>query len=71
MVGKFFDPCLNFPTIYTGEQIVNELIISQVGILLYYLKYSIHFLNFKIYCFPLIYRLRKQLKKEKLVQNLS
>ena len=51
MVGKFFDHCLNFPTIYTGEQIVYELNISPVGLLLYYVKYMVHFLNFKSYCF--------------------
>ena len=42
-----------------------------MGILLYYLKYLVNFPNFKSYCFPLIYQIEKQLKKEKFVQNLS
>jgi hypothetical protein len=60
-----------FPNHLHRGTIVEELIISPVGILLYYLKYLVNFPNFKSYCFPLIYRIKKKLKKEKFVLNLS
>ena len=48
MFGKFIDHCLNFPNIYAGIRIN----FSLVGILLYYFKYLVNFLNCKSYCLP-------------------
>ena len=59
-----------FPNHFHRGKIVYELIISPVWILLYNVKYIVNFLNFKSYCFPLIYQIKKQKKKDKNTQNL-
>ena len=71
MAAKFIESLFKFPNHLYRVTIVYELIISTVRILLYYLKYKINFLNVKSYCFPLICWIKKQLRKEKNVQNLS
>ena len=40
-----------------------------MGILLQYAKYTVNFVNYKSYCFRLIYQIKKYIKKEKNVKN--
>ena len=68
---EIYRSLFKFPNHLHRGTIVYELIISLVGILLYYVKYIVNFLNLKFYCFPLIYQIEKQMKKEKNIQNLS